>query len=390
MVTESLASFFAENPLHLMFIKWILTLCTKLFGGFRYSLTHLAYYVDILNTVVAFVVFWEQFQGREAMEKELKSRFSADSYGIPDISSLKQIKRLFNPFLKNDDIVIHPHITYATREETLDAIKLTNDYNQPRKMMLDVYTTKDKPAGLRPVLIHMHGGAWRMGTKDHLYPFENDLLTDEKWVVVNIEYRLAPINPYPTHLKDVKRAIRWVKQCISNFGGDPNFIVLSGDSAGGHLAMMAAMTANQPQYQEGFEDVDTSVRGVISINGVMRTHIDPFFAKHACMMKEPLNKAFILDHSPVTYVEKAHQQGNLVPSLIMIGQRDGLVNPEGAKEFTKQYQRAVAKENEPTSVCTLVEVPGGHHIFHVGWSARAIYANSVIISWCQDLHNKNK
>jgi acetyl esterase/lipase len=92
----------------------------------------------------------------------------------------------------------------------------------------------------------------------------------------------------------------------------------TGDSAGGHLAMMAAMTANQPQYQEGFEDVDTSVRGVISINGVMRTHIDPFFAKHACMTKEPLNKAFLLDHSPVTYVEKAHQQGNLVPSLIMM------------------------------------------------------------------------
>jgi hypothetical protein len=82
--------------------------------------------------------------------------------------------------------------------------------------------------------------------------------------------------------------------------------------------MMAAMTANQPQYQEGFEDVDTSVRGVISINGVMRTHQDPFFIKKVAMLKEPINRAFVLDHSPLTYVEKAYQQGNLVPSLILL------------------------------------------------------------------------
>jgi hypothetical protein len=46
-------------------------------------------------------------------------------------------------------------VTYATREEALDAIKQTNDYNQPRKMMLDVYTAIEKPAGLRPVLVRI-------------------------------------------------------------------------------------------------------------------------------------------------------------------------------------------------------------------------------------------
>lgn len=69
----------------------------------------------------------------------------------------------------------------------------------------------------------------------------------------------------------MKRALRWVKRCISAFGGDPNFIVLSGkkeggtisailflthqlflgDSAGGHLAAMAAFTANEKEYQPG-------------------------------------------------------------------------------------------------------------------------------------------
>jgi hypothetical protein len=44
-------------------------------------------------------------------------------------------------------------VTYATREEALEAVKLTNDYDQPRKMMLDVYAPVQKPAGLRPVLV---------------------------------------------------------------------------------------------------------------------------------------------------------------------------------------------------------------------------------------------
>lgn len=82
--------------------------------------------------------------------------------------------------------------------------------------------------------------------------------------------------------------------------------------------MMAAMTANQSQYQEGFEDVDTSVQGVITLNGALRIHHDMFFAKKVALMKEPINRAFLLDHSPVTYCEKAHQLGNLVPSLIIM------------------------------------------------------------------------
>ena len=58
----------------------------------------------------------------------------------------------------------------------------------------------------------------------------------------------------------VKRALAWVKQHIAEYGGDPDFIAITGGSAGGHLSSLAALTPNYPQFQPGFEDADTRVQ----------------------------------------------------------------------------------------------------------------------------------
>ncbi len=65
---------------------------------------------------------------------------------------------------------------------------------------------------------------------------------------------------WPEHIVDVKSAIVWVKENIARYGGDPNNIVLCGNSAGGHLASLAALTPNDPKYQPGFEEKDTTVQ----------------------------------------------------------------------------------------------------------------------------------
>ena len=59
---------------------------------------------------------------------------------------------------------------------------------------------------------------------------------------------------------DVKQAIVWVKEHIASYGGDPDTIVICGGSAGGHLAALAALTPNLPQFQQGFEHKDTAVQ----------------------------------------------------------------------------------------------------------------------------------
>lgn len=67
-------------------------------------------------------------------------------------------------------------------------------------------------------------------------------LAELGWVCVAINYRHSPRNTWPAHIVDVKRALAWVKAHIAEYGGDPEFIAITGGSAGGHLSSLAALT----------------------------------------------------------------------------------------------------------------------------------------------------
>lgn len=141
---------------------------------------------------------------------------------------------------------------------------------------------------------------------------------------------------------DVKRAIRWTRQNIASFGGDPDFIVFSGDSAGAHLAAMASLTANDPQYQPGFEQVDTSCRGVVSVNGVLDltySNMINYFSKQVAMLSD-VNMDFLNKHSPTTVIQ---QTKDCVPYLVLAGQRDALVNSDVSVKFKKQFDEGKKK-----------------------------------------------
>jgi acetyl esterase len=96
-----------------------------------------------------------------------------------------------------------------------------------------------KGSGPFPVLLYLHGGGWIMGSpKTHrrlAFRF-----AEAGYLVVNVHYRLAPEFPFPAAFDDCVAAIRWVKDNIESYGGDPSRLAVGGDSAGGNLAAAAA------------------------------------------------------------------------------------------------------------------------------------------------------
>jgi acetyl esterase/lipase len=124
-------------------------------------------------------------------------------------------------------------------------------------------------------VIYVHGGAWRLGAKDMGTRTFFRRLASQGHVVMDIAYTLAPETDVSGMVGDVKRALIWLKQNAAAYRVDPQRIVLIGGSAGGHLALLAAFTPNDPTWQPDASlqpgsvasPVDTSVRAVVSFYG---------------------------------------------------------------------------------------------------------------------------
>src|SRR5579862_822645 len=93
-----------------------------------------------------------------------------------------------------------------------------------------------------PVIIFFYGGAWRSGYKE-LYRYVGKALARRGYVAVVPDYRIYPEARYPDFVEDGARVVRWVKDNVSRFGGDPEKIFLQGHSAGAHIAAMLAIDA---------------------------------------------------------------------------------------------------------------------------------------------------
>ncbi len=138
-----------------------------------------------------------------------------------------------------------------------------------RDNMLDIWRHRDVKAGDRaPVVLQIPGGAWTVnGRRPQGYPLMGRM-AELGWVCVSIDYSKSPRKSWPAHIIDVKRALAWVRENIADYGGDPDFIAVTGGSAGGHLASLVALTANDTRLQPGFEEVDTTVQAAAPFYGV--------------------------------------------------------------------------------------------------------------------------
>ncbi len=94
-----------------------------------------------------------------------------------------------------------------------------------------------------PVLLYLHGGGWTVGNLDTHDPHCRRFALRAECLVVSVDYRLAPENPFPAAVDDVLTAARWVAETIAAHGGDPLRVAVAGDSSGGTLSAVVAQHA---------------------------------------------------------------------------------------------------------------------------------------------------
>ena len=218
------------------------------------------------------------------------------------------------------------------------------------------------PAAKLPVLLHVHGGSWVGGRPERQSRPLRWHLARQGWLTVAPGYRVSPAATFPDQLIDVKRALAWVREHADELGADPDLVVISGGSAGGHLASLLALTPNDPAYQPGFEDIDTSVAGCISMYGIYdfldRNQDHPnstrpgFLANVVMKSDRDAERAAWNAASPIAQVRP-----DAPPFLVIHGDFDSLVWREEADSFV----RALAATSEaPVSYAVL---PGAQHAF---------------------------
>ncbi|MET0523401.1 MAG: alpha/beta hydrolase [Nocardioides sp.] len=254
-------------------------------------------------------------------------------------------------------------------------------YNEAhgKRGLLDIYLPADKPAGAgAPILLQVHGGGWTIGTKDQQGIPLMQHMAAKGWICVAPNYRLSPRDPWPAHIVDVKRAIAWIREHIADYGGDPDYIAITGGSAGGHLVALAAVTPNDREWQPGFEDVDTSVQAAIPHYGVY-DFAGSTGTRAAIRLRDRFLAPRILQTSWAEHpevFEAASPILRITPDapdfFVLHGVGDTLVPVDQARQFVARL-REVSKRT-----VVYAELPGAQHAFDVFPSIRSAHVVRAI------------
>jgi acetyl esterase/lipase len=272
---------------------------------------------------------------------------------------------------------------FALAKPGVEIIRDINYRDGGSRARLDIYRPEGVDLSNAPVLIQIHGGGWTIGDKSQQGLILMNRMAARGWVCVAINYRLAPKNPFPAQIVDVKRAIAWTRENIASYGGDPSYLVLTGGSAGGHLSALAAVTPDVKEYQPGFEDADTRVSACVPFYGVFdlagitgdRSAIemrDMFLGPRVFLLDPQTNLDAFELASPISHVTP-----DAPDFFVLHGVDDGLVSVRQARAF-------VAKLREvSTGLVTYLELPNTQHAFEVFSSIRSQQVIRAVERWLE-------
>ncbi|KAG6609751.1 Isoprenylcysteine alpha-carbonyl methylesterase ICME [Phytophthora cinnamomi] len=285
------------------------------------------------------------------------------------------------------------------------------------KLLMDVYKHRDTPANA-PIFLYIHGGGWVIGDR-RIPPFTCVYqVASMGWVVCVIDYRLSPGVAFPTHLIDSKRAVAYLRHnAREEFEANPEFIVVGGESAGGHLASLMGLTADDKSLQPGFEEVDTSVRAVVDNYGVHdftdrhgiyysrdKTHGLIRYLEFLVMQKKLKGNSEDFERaSPIAYLddERAARRRDIIPPfMITHGTHDNTVAFTDSRVFFDRLRHF--RHNLPQSISwyqdkqlggvqdVFVKVPYASHMFNFLLSPRALAHGDAVCVFLDNVYRKTK
>jgi acetyl esterase/lipase len=223
------------------------------------------------------------------------------------------------------------HILFAIVIATMFSISFACADDQPtskdlvystigtRKLLLDIYYPQTPaPTNGYPLIISIHGGAWAYADR------HNDLilrkLTQHGYALASIDYRVSGEAKYPAQIDDTRQSVRWLVEHAGSLHLDANKIVATGISAGGHLALLLALS--QPPN-------DHTIKAVCALYGPsdMVAMLPPEKQNDtnnaiAALLGGSVSEKLALarEASPITYVSK-----DSVPVMLFHGEKDKLV-----------------------------------------------------------------
>jgi acetyl esterase/lipase len=241
-----------------------------------------------------------------------------------------------------------------------------------KTLRLDVTMPKAAPVDgkLRPALVQIHGGAWVIGDKREQGLPLIKRMASNGWVCFNVNYRLSPGATWPDHLVDCKAAVAWVREHAAEYGVDPDYLAVTGGSAGGHLSSLVALTSDDRTLQPGFEDADCSVQAAVPFYGVydFTNRLGTQGAEMRSWILEPLIMKRFYDEEPEAFraaspMDRVH--ADAPPFFVVHGDKDTLAPVEDARHFVELL---ASTSNQPVFYA---ELPGAQHAFEIFSSPRA-------------------
>lgn len=240
---------------------------------------------------------------------------------VISMASLISTNNYYRELEKRSNFNYYKDVPYVSRFDVYYDIK----YNS-----LDIYSPKEiLPEQKLPVVIFVHGGAWTefFGNKSDRanYLLKGIYFTDNNFILVNVNYRVFPDYKFPTHVKDVSKAIRWVYDNIEDYGGNKELIFLKGHSAG---AQIVSLVSTDERYLKE-QNLDLSViKGSILLEGVgydilksREFDVDSRIVNRYLMFPFGEEEEILIKASSINYIDKNIN----IPPMIIFGAENSIL-----------------------------------------------------------------